>query len=268
MNNTKIFCNICNINLNNTHSGYKKHITSKKHLNFNKKNELKLMQMEDKHINNLINDFNNKLDIINHRISKEICNDTINKLKDENLINEYKECKSVKKQIKKLELILENNNIEDHKKKLIIKEYFLEIIPAGTKGIIKGNKFNEIVKNTINNLNLDNERFEICFEKQCKLCITSEIPDWYILDKIHSKVIIGMNQLDLWGGGHQLNRGNKYLIDNKSNTDKSKLLCVICNKINFINDKNKIYKLFEVGYLNDTLCYIKNIKTIIDKFFN
>jgi hypothetical protein len=77
-----------------------------------------------------------------------------------------------------------------------------------------------------------------------------------------------MNQLDLWGGGHQLNRGHKYLIDNKNNTNNIKLLCVICNKITFTNDKNKAYKLFKIGYLNNTLCYIKNIKTIINEYFN
>ena len=29
-----------------------------------------------------------------------------------------------------------------------------------------------------------------------------------------------MNQLDLWSGGQQINRGFKYLIDNKNNTEK------------------------------------------------
>jgi hypothetical protein len=145
---------------------------------------------------------------------------------------------------------------------------YFELIPAGTKGVIRGNKFNSIVRNIINNLKLDNERFEICFEKQCELCIATEIPDWYILEKITNKVIIGMNQLDLWSGGQQKNRGSKYLINNKNNTDKSKLLCVVCNKIKFRSDKNKDFKLFEIGYQNDTLCYLKNLETIINKYFN
>lgn len=205
---------------------------------------------------------------INSRINKEICYDTINKLKDTYLINDYKECKSVKNEIKKLELILEKNNIETNIKKTIIDDYILELIPAGTKGVIRGNKFNIIVKNFINNLKLNTQRFEICFEKKCESCITSEIPDWYILEKTTNKIIIGMNQLDLWGGGQQLNRGFKYLINNNHNTDKNKLLCVICNKIQLVSNKNKIFKLFEEGYLNDTLCYINNIKTIINKFFD
>jgi len=209
----------------------------------------------------------NNMIYINNRIKDEICYDTINKLKDTYLINEYKECKSVKKEIKKLELILNKYNIDSNKISLIINDYMLELIPAGTKGVIKGNKFNNIVKNIINDIKLNDEIFEICFEKNCDKCITTEIPDWYILNKITGKIIIGMNQLDLFSGGQQINRGYKYLIDNKYNTDNSKLLCVICNEIKFKSDKNKAYKLFDIGYKNDTLCYIKNIKVIIHKFF-
>ena len=77
-----------------------------------------------------------------------------------------------------------------------------------------------------------------------------------------------MNQLDLWCGGQQTNRGSKYLINNQVNTEKSKLVCVVCNKINFNSNKNKTYKLFDIGYKNDILCYIKNIENIIKNYFN
>ena len=217
----------------------------------------------DENNSNLIN-----VKSINNRIEQESCIDTINKLKDTYLLDEYKKCKSVQNQIKKLELILEKYNIKSNTKDNFINDYILELIPAGTKGVIRGNKFNSIVKNTITNLQLNNERFEVAFEKQCKSCITTEKPDWYILEKSTDKVIIGMNQLDLVGGGQQLNRGYKYLIDNKHNTEKSKLLCVICNKIIFNNNTNKAYKLFEVGFTNNTLCYIKNIESIINNYFN
>ena len=38
-----------------------------------------------------------------------------------------------------------------------------------------------------------------------------------------------MNQLDLWNGGQQLNRGYKYL--NTTYNNKIKLLCVVYNII-------------------------------------
>jgi hypothetical protein len=137
----------------------------------------------EKKLNNL------DLNSINNRINTEFCVNTVNKLNDTYLLNEYKECKSVKNEIKKLELILEKHNIETKKKELILNDYILNLIPPGTKGVIRGNKFNSIVKDTINDLKLNTERFEISFEKQCQTCITSEIPDWYILEKSTNKVM-------------------------------------------------------------------------------
>jgi hypothetical protein len=213
-----------------------------------------------------------KLDIdiekINNRIKDEICYETINKLKDDKLLDEYKKCNSVNNQIDKLVKILKKYTIDDNKQKCILEDYILELIPAGTKGCIRGFKFNNIIKNFIENMNLDKDRFEVSFEKECKECITAEKPDWYILEIKTKKVIIGMNQLSLWGGGAQSNRGDKYLIDNKYNTDNSKLLCVVCNEIQFYDKKNKTYKLFEKGFSNNTLCYIKNLENIITTYFN
>ena len=208
------------------------------------------------------------MEYINKRINDEYCDDTAKLLTDEHLMDEYKKSTSVRNEITKLSDILDSENISEESKQEIIRKYLPNLIPAGTKGVIRGNKFNSIIKNKIIGFNMEPERFEVCFEEQCKSCITSEIPDWYVLEKKTGKVIIGMNQLDLWGGGQQINRGSKYLINNKNNTEKSKLLCVVCNKIIFNSNKNKVYKLFEIGYSNNTLCYIKNIESIINKFFN
>ncbi len=76
-----------------------------------------------------------------------------------------------------------------------------------------------------------------------------------------------MNQLDLWNGGHQLNRGFKYLLNNKTNND-IKILCVVCNEITFKNNKTKTFKLFETGLKNNTLTYINNLRNIIFEFFD
>ena len=200
---------------------------------------------------------------INERIKKEICYNTISELTDEKLMSQYIKCPSVKKEIKKLESILDKY-IDEKVKNQIIKEYFIELIPPGTKGVIRGNKFNKIVKTFITNLKLD-DRFEIYFEKKCEEYLTTEIPDWYILEKSTNKIIIGMNQLDLWGGGQQLNRGSKYL-ENK-NDENIKLLCVVCNEIEF-KTKTKAFKLFEIGFRNNTLCYLNNLENIIKSYYN
>ena len=78
------------------------------------------------------------LEYINNKIIDDSCDNILNKLKDINLIDEYKNCNSVKNKIKKLELLLEKHNIENKTNKLIIDEYILDLIPAGTKGAIRG----------------------------------------------------------------------------------------------------------------------------------
>jgi len=57
-----------------------------------------------------------------------------------------------------------------------------------------------------------------------------------------------MNQLDLWNGGQQINKGYKYILNNNYDNINNKLLCIICNKIIIKNKNNKIYKLFEIGF--------------------
>ena len=205
---------------------------------------------------------------INARIKQEVCYEALEELTDAKLISVYKDCNSVKNEIKKLSDILVNNNIDKEKIEKIIQEYLLQLIPAGTKGVIRGNKFNNIVKQFITKLALDADRFEICFEKKCEGHFTTEIPDWDILEKSTNKIIIGMNQLDLWSGGQQINRGSKYIENNKHNNENSKLLCVVCNEIQFKSKKNKAYKLFETGFKNNTLCYLNNLQNIINSYFN
>lgn len=204
---------------------------------------------------------------INKRIETEYCINTVNGLTDTVLMPEYMKCKSLSKNIEILQVILTEHNDEKTSNE-IIKKYMPKLIPSGTKGVIRGNKFNDVVKQFILNLPLDSDKFEICFEKNCNKHVTSEIPDWFILEKSNDKTIIGMNQLDLWGGGQQINRGYKYLINNNNNNENCKLLCVVCNKTIIKNKKSKVYKLFETGFQNDTLCYLNNLQNIITSYFH
>ena len=207
------------------------------------------------------------METINARIRREICYNTLEELTDTKMMPEYLSCISVKNEIKKLTDILVGENIDEDTRDRILQKYLLDLIPPGTKGAIRGNKFNNIVKAYIIKLSLDPDRFDVCFEEKCHGHFTSEIPDWYVLDKSTNKIIIGMNQLDLWSGGQQLNRGFKYLENNIHNNENSKLLCVVCNEIQFKSDKNKAYKLFEIGFVNNTLCYLNNLQHIITSYF-
>lgn len=206
---------------------------------------------------------------INSRIQKEICRNTLYKLKDSNLLNEYKNTKSVKHKISEISNLLTSLNISHKDKHIITNQLLNHIIPAGTKGVIKGNKFNNIVKSKLLNLNLDKNRFDLQFEtKILSLSNITEIPDWYIFDKFSKKFLIGMNQLDLWNGGHQLNRGFKYIYYNKTLNINHKILCVICNDIVIKNINNKVYTLFSHGFTDNSICYLNNLENIIYLYFD
>ena len=205
---------------------------------------------------------------INDRIAKEICKDTIKALSDSECLEKYKKCNSLKKNVEELTSVLEKNEIMEEQRKKIIDEYLLALIPPGLKGVIRGNKFNDLVKQHILSFNLDKEQYDIQFENKSAEYETSEIPDWFILEKRTKKVMIGMNQLDLWGGGAQINRGSKYIMSFPDNSDNIRLLCLIANPITITSDKNKTFQFFKKGFEQNTLCYLKNLKNIIEIFFN
>ena len=120
---------------------------------------------------------------INKRITNEVSYEVIKQLLDETLMDEYKKCNSVKKQINELSCVMRNNDIPEEKITKILNDYLVNLIPPGTKGVIRGNKFNNIIKQFITNMELDEALFEIRFEKKCDAHFTTEIPDWYILEK-------------------------------------------------------------------------------------
>tara|TARA_Y100000592_G_C5464332_1_gene315815 strand:+ start:307 stop:1035 length:729 start_codon:yes stop_codon:yes gene_type:complete len=234
----------------------------------------KLKSSENSKTNSL---FVRKLLVVK-RIKNEFCQKTKDSLSDESLMNTYIDTPSFKKKKEDLDSILKNilkkdkfkldKKISDQIRKEIIQSYLTKLVPPGTKGVVRGVEFNKIIQRYLISLNLDEKRFELCFEKKCKDFITDEKPDWYLRDKKTKKVIVGMNQIDLWNGGQQINRASKYI--NKGNKSDKKLLCVICDKpdINHKTRDNKVLKLFEKGFSNDTICYLKSLEKVIKKYFN
>ena len=137
--------------------------------------------------------FEEKLKLINDRIDEEICQKTLDSLTDTKLLDTYKECSSVKKSINKLKNILKKHKVSEKQQEDIVDDYIIDLVPPGTKGVIRGNKFNHIVKDIILEMKLDEKIFDIQFEKKHEDYDTSEIPDWYIYDKKNDKIVIGMN---------------------------------------------------------------------------
>lgn len=196
---------------------------------------------------------------LNRRIDEEICRKTIAELSDQSLMDEYKNCPSVKRRISVISDILDKQNLEESVKQKILEEYIPELIPPGTKGVVRGNRFNQIVKGYILSLNLGDE-YDIQFEKTLEE--SGERPDWYI--KKGGKTLIGMNQIDIWGGGQQLNRGDKYINRECENT---LLVSVICGEKKFKTTDTRAYDLVSRGFNTGRLCYLNGLKRIITEYF-
>lgn len=237
--------------------------------------EIKELSLKLNNLNLSLNTKDLTLEEINNRIMLEYDSEIDNNLSDLNLLDQYKNSKSFKKNIKLFTNILEDNlsiiedsNLRKQIQNNIIKDYTINLIPAGAKAVIRGLKFNNIIKNKIdiickkyNNLSYDFEKNPLLNNNYL------EIPDWYIKCNKTNKTILGFNQIDLWSGGAQTNRAFKYINSNIQNqlndVNDFKIVCVVSKFIKIKSNKNKIYKLFNIGFKQNSISYTKNLENII-----
>ena len=211
---------------------------------------------------------------IQERIDREYCQEIYNKLTDESLLPKYINSPSFKNnltniidELKKLNICKEELTNNDLKKKFMDSNILRDlIIKPGTKGKIRGRELENITYNKIIEIINENPDFSLVFEKQqfCPGIETGEKPDFII--KNRTKTIIGMIQVDLFDGGAQNIRADKY-INSSINNLNCKLLSVMCNHHVLKNDGRKL-QLFKKGFENNTLCYLNGLERIIKEFFN
>jgi hypothetical protein len=207
-------------------------------------------------------------------------------LDDSHLLDKFMESKSTKNKIKKIRKVLIGlfrkynieEKIEQNDDELIITingyQLLLKdtlkllsqfIIEPGTKGGIRGNKFNSIVYEYIKKQILKYEHLKL--EKEIEIPYLNEKVDWLLTNTITDKRLVGYNQLTLWGGGQQSNRAGHYIIDNtlqkKCEENNSLLICVIARYPDILKSKTKVYKLFSTGFKNKTLYYLNDLKKVI-----
>lgn len=181
--------------------------------------------------------------------------EVIKKLTDISLSKKFLDSKATKETFKKVMLVLDKHNVANAE--AVIADLIPYLIPPGVKGVVRGLAFNQIVMDWLN------EHYEgVEFEKN--IDGISERPDWYILHNNH--YIVGYNQIDLWSGGAQTNRGNKYILDDSFHEKNStiKYVSVIASKPDKISPKLK--KLFEVGISKKRMTYLSGLESIIDGY--
>lgn len=188
------------------------------------------------------------------------------KLSDSVLRPKYIGQKSVQSKLRnmreKISALVDTEEKVDNIMNVIIDD----IIPAGTKGNVRGLEFNHIIKSMLEMKMEPNHQFNLSFETNCPVYSTSEIPDWWIHCKLTNKYVIGYNQIDLWNGGSQINRANKYLSDDFH--DKTpwnvRILCVVCSQLPLKKNTNK-YEMFSNAFLQQRICYTSAMIDVVKK---
>lgn len=192
---------------------------------------------------------------------------------DEDMLNDlYCKSPSVINKIKEVHRLLKNSGLKKSKATSLIQRLVPMLIPAGTKSKIRGDIFNKIVLIEIRKClrRYSSKKFILHVEKKHEN--VHEIPDWYIENSITGQTIIGYNQMDLWNGGHQINRAGKYILDDtlhkRLNNKGISLCCVVYNKCPKVltNNKSKIHKIVTYGKKTKRFIYIKDLKQIIYDF--
>ena len=207
-------------------------------------------------------DIINEIGLLNLIINKTFLYEFAIELTDEKLMDKYLSSNSILEKKIILTSYFEKYNIEFN------KEFFNDIIKlmisSGLKGAIRGLKFNELIKNLLIN-KLTDKKYVLKFEK--KHDKISEKYDFYISDGY--KEIVGMNQIDFWSGGQQVNRSDKYLeLGIKNNNTNFHFICVICDYIQITSLNNRVFKILNEGIKKNIIVYPLGLLSFIENFFN
>ena len=168
------------------------------------------------------------------------------------------------------DILVKNAHMSKETWESIYNEYGPYLVKAGTKGSIRGNVFNHVVKEEIESINSKRARkLIIKFEKKHEVHVTDEIPDFTVEDPITHKVLIGMNQIDMWGGGQQVNRLTKYMTISMSDNNMHLVSCVARKfKINDNTKTNsKVYQAINKGFSEGYIIYRSQLESLINSFF-
>jgi hypothetical protein len=188
------------------------------------------------------------------------------------LLEHYKESNAVKNRIEDVRQVFRDCRVKKAISTRVITKLIPYIIPAGVKAKIKGDLFNEIVKSelkkTIKLLKLNTRHYKMFFETPCKEL--QEIPDWTLHDARTNKLLIGYNQIDLWNGGHQLNRGSKYILDDHLHKRLERkgifMVCVVNLPFPSSCKGSKIHNIVTKGHRTKRLIHPRELSRTLKEF--
>jgi hypothetical protein len=193
-------------------------------------------------------------------------------LNDESFLARCGDSASTARNLAILDKILTNCRIRKAIREKICQNATPLLIPPGVKAALRGNQLNKVVNERLARLVRKRRDLTILFEQTHKKfsALIHERPDWVIIDAT-GKIIVGFTQVSLWGGGQQLNRAAKYVLDESLHRALARkgvrLVCVVAEKPTSLTTEmtktSKLYKILERGIKTNRIVYPGGLAGII-----
>ena len=173
------------------------------------------------------------------------------------------------KQIKDvIDTILEEHNVDLDLTNVFLKELSVFMVPVGRIASTRGYMFNKLVESIIKKELGKHSHIDILIE--FKHPLLHERLDWMIKNTKTKKVLLGFNQIDLWSGGHQVNRGSKYILDENIHKTLSKrrikLVNVVLDAPKRLTKGSKVYDIVNKGVTRNRLVNLTLLKALLAEF--
>lgn len=146
-------------------------------------------------------------------------------------------------------IIADTIKLSNVRKQLLVERLMSHFVHHGIKSSLRGIQFNKEVARKIEPLTRRRPNIIFSLEPSHKLLF--EKPDWMLYNTNTRSTLVGYNQIDLWSGGHQINRGAKYILDKalhaKLSRHKIKLIAVVARGPTTLKEGTKKYDIINTG---------------------
>ncbi len=192
----------------------------------------------------------------------------ISELGDDVLLAQYCESRAMERRVERVRGILQKCGVEDKKCKRIMKKLVDILIPPGVKAKIKGDVFNNVIGDELEAL-IKGIRKKLQFKRESPHVMFSEIPDWVITHG--NKTLVGYNQVSLFGGGHQLNRASKYVMEDTTHRKLARkgirMVCVVSDVPRNTKAGSKTHKILTNGIRKKRIYCVRGLRKLLKEFF-
>lgn len=166
----------------------------------------------------------------------------------------------------RVDLKREMPELEDQQISRILSIILNKLVSSGLKGTIRGNTFNDMIYAKVVEC-VQELKINVEVQREIKLFMDEKV-DWSI--KANDHYLAGFNQIDLWGGGAQKNRYNKYTDPNHHSKCKEHnitLVYVVAKKYNPPKRITRAAEKMIESFNSDIIIYSGGLKRIINNWF-